>query len=64
MTFSNRRRLVRLLFLFCENAFIPFIMGIVLSLLIWTHTLLDTFTTLDKSGFSVCVLDKGQGGDK
>ena len=64
MTFSNRRRLVRLLFLFCENAFIPFIMGIVLSLLIWTHTLLDTFTTLDKSGFSVCVLDKGQGGNQ
>lgn len=64
MTFSNRRRLVRLLFLFCENAFIPFIMGIVFSLLIWTHTLLDTFTTLDKSGFSVCVLDKGQGGVK
>lgn len=63
MTFSKRRRLVRLLFLFCENAFIPFIMGIVLSLLIWTHTLLDTFTTLDKSGFSVCVLDKGQGGN-
>jgi hypothetical protein len=64
MTFLNRRRLVRLVFLFCENAIFPFCMGIVLSLMIWTHTLLDTFTTLDKSGFSVCVLDKGQGGNQ
>ncbi len=55
MTFSNRRRLIRLLFLFCESAFIPFVMGIVLSLLFWTYTLTNTFKTLDKTGFSVCV---------
>ncbi|MFI3136977.1 MAG: hypothetical protein QX197_09385 [Methylococcaceae bacterium] len=64
MTFSNRRRLIRLLFLFCESAFIPFVMGIVLSLFFWTRALTNTFETLDKTGFSVCVTTpKEQGGN-
>lgn len=55
MTFTQRRRLIRLLWLFCENAWFPFVLGFIFSLLVWTHTLFSTFETIDRAGFGFCV---------
>ncbi len=65
MTFAQRRRLVRFLWLFCQNASLPFFLGFVFSLLVWTHTLISTFETVETAGFGLCVVKhEGQGGVK
>lgn len=55
LTYSQRKRLINLLWAFASNAWLPFILGFVVSLFSITHTFVETVTAYDKSGFGVCI---------
>lgn len=64
MTFSQRRRLIHLLWVLISNSALPFILGFILCLISVTHSFVETITAFDKTGFGVCVQpdSKEQGG--
>jgi hypothetical protein len=63
MTFSNRRRFIRLLWAFVSQGVLPFALGFVFALISVTHVVTESFSALDKAGFGSCVKQPGQGGN-
>jgi len=55
MIFTQRRRLINLLWVFVSNSALPFILGFVLCLITITHSFVETITAFDKTGFGVCI---------
>lgn len=55
LTYSQRRRLINLLWALASNSALPFILGFVVSLISITHTFVETVKAYDKSGFGVCI---------
>lgn len=55
MTYSQRKRLLSLLWALVSNWLPPFILGFVVSLVAVTHALVETVTAYEKSGFGVCI---------
>lgn len=55
MTYSQRKRLLSLLWALASNSALPFILGFVVSMISITHTFTETITTFDKTGFGVCI---------
>lgn len=55
MTFSQRRRLLNLLWALVSNGSLPFILGFVFSLISVTHVVTESFYELDKAGFGTCI---------
>jgi len=60
MTFSNRRRLIRLLWAFAYNGFTPFLFGVLLSFFLTSSAMLDALKSFDKSGLGVCIVEGGK----
>ncbi len=55
LTYSQRRRFIRLLWAFISNSVLPFILGAVFSLFLVTHTVFDSFMSLDRAGLGLCI---------
>jgi len=55
MTYSQRRRLINLLWAFVSNAAVPFIIGYVFALMSITYSFTEIATTFDKTGFGACI---------
>jgi len=60
MTFSNRRRLINLLWAFVYNGFTPFFFGALLSAFLTSSAVLDAFQSYDRSGLGVCTVQGGK----
>jgi len=60
MTYSNRRRLIWLIrsLIFNLGSVIPFLLGVVLSFLLFSSTLMDVANAFDKSQLFVCKLEQ------
>jgi len=55
MTYSQRRRLINLLWAFVSNSALPFIIGFVFALISMTYSLTEIAKSIDKSGFGTCI---------
>lgn len=55
LTYSQRRRLITLLWALASNSAFPFILGFIVALISITHTFTETITIFDKTGFGFCV---------
>lgn len=55
MTYSQRRRLINLLWAFVSNAALPFIIGFVFALISMTYSFTEIAKAFDKSGFGTCI---------
>jgi len=55
LTYSQRRRLIELLWTLISNATIPFILGYFFSLISMTYSITEIATSFDKSGYGVCI---------
>lgn len=55
MTYSQRRRLINLLWALVSNSVLPFLFGFVLAVVSLTYSAGDTVKAFDKSGFGVCI---------
>jgi hypothetical protein len=56
ISFSNRRRIFKLITFLASNWIIPFVLGWILSLVSASLSMIGMFDSMDKSGFSVCVI--------
>jgi hypothetical protein len=61
MTFSNRRRLIRLSWSFVNNGFAPFLAGLFFAFFLTSAAVVDVFTSFDKSGLGVCKVANEDG---
>ncbi|WP_031437866.1 hypothetical protein [Methylobacter tundripaludum] len=55
MTYSQRRRLINLLWAFVSNSAFPFIIGFVFALFSITYSFTGMAKAFDKSGFGTCI---------
>ncbi len=55
LTYSQRRRLITLLWSFVSNSVLPFTLGFVFSTIAITYSFAETVQTFDKTGFGICV---------
>jgi len=55
LTYSQRRRLINLLWAFVSNAALPFIIGFVFALISITYSFTEIAKAFDKSGFGTCI---------
>ena len=55
MTYSQRRRLINLLWAFVSNSALPFIIGFVFALISITYSFTEIAKSFDKSGFGTCI---------
>jgi len=55
MTYSQRRRLINLLWAFVSNSALPFIIGFVFALISITYSFTEIAKAFDKSGFGTCI---------
>lgn len=62
MTFSQRRRFIRLFWVFASHWFLPYFLGSTIPLISITYFVTEASLSLDKAGFGLCSkTDKGQG---
>ncbi len=55
MTYSQRRRLINLLWAFVSNAALPFILGLFIALISITYSFTEVAKAFDKSGLGACI---------
>lgn len=55
LTYSQRRRLINLLWAFVSNSALPFIIGFVFALISITYSFTEIAKSFDKSGFGTCI---------
>jgi hypothetical protein len=55
LTYSQRRRLLNLLWALASNSALPFILGIIVAVITITHEVTETIAAIDKTGLGYCV---------
>ncbi|MFA5016215.1 MAG: hypothetical protein WC504_01610 [Methylobacter sp.] len=55
MTYSQRRRLINLLWAFVSNAALPFVLGLFIALISITYSITEIVKAFDKSGIGACI---------
>ncbi|EGW20664.1 hypothetical protein [Methylobacter tundripaludum] len=55
MTYSQRRRLINLLWAFVSNSALPFVLGLFIALISITYSFTEIAEAFDKSGIGACI---------